>query len=49
VIFIGPGIRPGRYEGAIAPNDIAPTLATLLAVKTPNRSEGRALAEALLR
>jgi hypothetical protein len=27
---MGPGIRPGRYDETIQPNDIAPTLATML-------------------
>ncbi|MCL5744684.1 MAG: alkaline phosphatase family protein [Acidobacteria bacterium] len=47
VIFMGFGIKPGRYDGNIAPNDIAPTLATLLSVETPSGSVGRVLAEAL--
>ncbi len=49
VIFMGPGVKPGRYHWAIAPNDIAPTLATLLGVETPSCSAGRALAEILVR
>ena len=49
VIFMGPGIKPGRYDGTIAPNDIAPTLATLVGVATPSCAEGRALAEMLVR
>jgi hypothetical protein len=47
VIFMGPGIRPGRYYQSITVNDIAPTLATLLEVETPSGSVGRALAEIL--
>jgi arylsulfatase A-like enzyme len=49
MIFLGPGISPGRYNGTVAPNDIAPTLATLLGVETPSCSEGRVLAEMLVR
>jgi hypothetical protein len=49
VIFFGPWIRPGRYDETIAPNDIAPTLATLLAVETPCGSSGRVLTEMLTR
>jgi predicted AlkP superfamily pyrophosphatase or phosphodiesterase len=45
VIFMGPGIRKGRYHQAAAVNDIAPTLATLLDVETPSGSSGRVLAE----
>jgi predicted AlkP superfamily pyrophosphatase or phosphodiesterase len=45
VIFLGPGIRPGEYDNNIAPNDIAPTLATILHVETPSGSVGRVLVE----
>ncbi|MBM3813822.1 MAG: alkaline phosphatase family protein [Acidimicrobiia bacterium] len=47
VIFMGPGIKPGRFHGRAAVNDIAPTLATLLDVETPSGSVGRVLEEAL--
>ncbi len=49
VIFMGAGIKPGRYDGMIAPNDIAPTLATLLNIQTPSGSSGRVLTEMLNR
>ncbi len=45
VIFMGPGIRAGRYDAAATVNDIAPTLATILDVETPSGSIGRVLAE----
>jgi hypothetical protein len=45
VIFLGAGIRAGRYNGPARPNDIAPTLATILDVETPSGSVGRVLAE----
>ncbi|HVX65166.1 MAG TPA: alkaline phosphatase family protein, partial [Bryobacteraceae bacterium] len=45
VIFMGPGLRPGRYDANIAPNDIAPTLATMLAIETPSGAGGRVLDE----
>ncbi len=45
VIFMGPGIKPGKYYGSIAVNDIAPTLATLLEIETPSGSVGRTLSE----
>jgi hypothetical protein len=45
VIFMGPGIKAGRFNETIAVNDIAPTLATLLGVETPSGSVGRALGE----
>jgi hypothetical protein len=47
VIFMGPGIRSGRYNNSVAVNDIAPTLATMLDVETPSGSVGRVLAEML--
>jgi predicted AlkP superfamily pyrophosphatase or phosphodiesterase len=47
VIFMGPGIKPGRYNETIAPNDIAPTRATMLDIQTPSGSSGRVLTEML--
>jgi predicted AlkP superfamily pyrophosphatase or phosphodiesterase len=43
VLFMGRGIKPGRYNETIEPNDIAPTLATLLDVQTPSGSSGHVL------
>ena len=48
VIFMGPGIKPGKYNKQIAPNDIAPTLATMLEVEIPSGSSGRVLDEILM-
>jgi arylsulfatase A-like enzyme len=48
VIFMGAGIRPGRYNQSIAVNDIAPTLATMLDIETPSGSVGRVLTEMLV-
>lgn len=45
VIFMGAGIRAGRYDESIVVNDIAPTLANILHVETPSGSAGRVLAE----
>ena len=47
LVLMGPGIRPGRHHRAVALNDLAPTLATLLEVETPSGSVGRVLEEAL--
>ncbi len=47
VIFMGPGIKSGRFNEQIAVNDIAPTLATYLNIETPSGSAGRCLAEIL--
>lgn len=45
VVFLGPGIEPGRYDREIAPYDIAPTLATLLDVEIPSGAIGQVLEE----
>jgi predicted AlkP superfamily pyrophosphatase or phosphodiesterase len=47
IIFMGAGIKPGKYNRAVAPNDIAPTLATMLEVEIPSGSSGRVLDEML--
>ena len=47
VIFMGGGVKPGRYHTAVAVNDIAPTLATILDVEIPSGSAGRVLTEML--
>lgn len=49
LIFMGPGIKPGKYDENVATNDIAPTLATILEVETPSGSVGRVLREMLVR
>ena len=48
VIFMGPNVKAGRYDLTIAPDDIAPTLATMLDVETPSGAMGRVLAEMLV-
>jgi predicted AlkP superfamily pyrophosphatase or phosphodiesterase len=47
LIFMGPGINPGRYNAEVKVNDAAPTLATLLGVETPATATGRVLTEML--
>jgi predicted AlkP superfamily pyrophosphatase or phosphodiesterase len=47
MLFLGPRIKPGRYDVNVAPNDIAPTLATILDIETPSGSSGRVLTEML--
>jgi predicted AlkP superfamily pyrophosphatase or phosphodiesterase len=42
ILFMGPGIKPGRYDEPATPADIAPTLAALTGITLP-RAEGRAL------
>ncbi len=46
ILFMGRGIRPGRYLSPATPADIAPTLAALCGVTMP-KAEGHALREAL--
>lgn len=45
LIFMGPGIRGGRFHQRAALEDLAPTLATLLDVEVPAAADGRVLAE----
>jgi hypothetical protein len=45
VIFMGTGIRAGKYNVTVTVNDIAPTLATILDVEIPSGSVGRVLTE----
>jgi hypothetical protein len=47
VIFMGQGIRAGRYDERIMVNDIAPTLASVLDVEAPAGAIGRVLEEIL--
>ena len=47
LLFMGPGIKAGRYDVTISPNDVAPTLATMLSLQTPSGSSGRVLTEML--
>ena len=47
MLFLGPRIKAGRYDSNVAPNDIAPTLATILEIETPSGSSGRVLTEML--
>ena len=47
LILMGPGVIPGRYAGAVALNDAAPTLSTILNIPMPSASAGRVLIEAL--
>lgn len=47
LIFLGNGIRAGRYSQHVALNDVAPTLATRFGVSLPSGSIGRVLSEVL--
>jgi predicted AlkP superfamily pyrophosphatase or phosphodiesterase len=46
IIFAGADIKPGHYDQAVTPADIAPTLARLCGVALPH-AEGKALTAAL--
>jgi predicted AlkP superfamily pyrophosphatase or phosphodiesterase len=47
VAWLGPWVKPGRYEAASAPEDIAPTLATLLGLDYRLEAGQRVLSEML--
>jgi predicted AlkP superfamily pyrophosphatase or phosphodiesterase len=47
VLFMGSGIKPGRYTGLAGPEDIAPTLGRLLGLVYPRESDSRLLTEML--
>jgi predicted AlkP superfamily pyrophosphatase or phosphodiesterase len=47
VAFLGPQFRPGRYDDACGPEDIAPTLAAVLGLDYRLRDEQRVLREML--
>jgi hypothetical protein len=47
VVFMGPGIRPGRYPADAGPEDIAPTLSRLLGLEYKLEEGQRVLQEAL--
>jgi arylsulfatase A-like enzyme len=47
MLFLGSRIKAGRYDNNVLPNDIAPTLASLLDIETPSGSVGRVLTEML--
>jgi hypothetical protein len=47
LILMGRGVKPGKYAGRVALNDLAPTLAALIDVDAPAASAGRVLTEAL--
>ncbi|MCI0446081.1 alkaline phosphatase family protein [bacterium] len=48
LVFAGPGIKAGTYDQSCGPEDIAPTLATLLKLTMPKEDDARVLSEALI-
>ena len=47
LVLMGAPIKAGVYSDAVALNDLAPTLATILNVQPPSGSSGRVLTEAI--
>lgn len=47
ILFLGPQVKPGRYQETVTERDIAPTLAAILQVEPPSGSLGRVLDEML--
>jgi predicted AlkP superfamily pyrophosphatase or phosphodiesterase len=47
LLILGPGIRPGVYNGPASPADLAPTLAALLGIADSVKTDGRILVQAL--
>jgi arylsulfatase A-like enzyme len=45
LVFMGPGVKPGRYHSQVAVYNLAPTLATLLEIEPPSGAFGRVLDE----
>jgi Type I phosphodiesterase / nucleotide pyrophosphatase len=47
LVFMGPGVVPGRYHQHAALNDLAPTVAAMVGVAAPSGADGRVLSEML--
>ena len=47
LLWLGAGIRPGRYPDNISVSDLAPTLSALLGIPPPSGSQGRVVSEML--
>src|SRR5262245_14326760 len=48
ILFYGePFVRKGTYPGAVKPQDVAPTIATIIGLPPPTTMNGRVLQEAL--
>ena len=45
IVFMGPRVKPGRYEDPCGPEDIAPTLGLLLGLEYPKQDADRLLSE----
>ncbi len=49
LLFMGASIKAGKYDDAVAINDVAATLATILQLQTPSGSSGHVLTRLLAR
>jgi predicted AlkP superfamily pyrophosphatase or phosphodiesterase len=47
IVFMGTGIKPGTYNEACGPEDIAPTIAMMLGLEFPREYDSRLLSEML--
>jgi predicted AlkP superfamily pyrophosphatase or phosphodiesterase len=47
IVFMGSSVRPGQYNQAAGPEDIAPTLALMLGLELPREADSRLLSEML--
>jgi predicted AlkP superfamily pyrophosphatase or phosphodiesterase len=45
LVFMGPGVKPGRYHSQVAVYNLAPTLATMHEIEPPSGAFGRVLDE----
>ena len=48
LVFMGQGVKPGRYHSQVAVYNLAPTLATMLQIEPPSGAFGRVLDEMLV-
>jgi arylsulfatase A-like enzyme len=49
ILFLGPGVDARTVDRPVHPQDIAPTLSTMLGIKSPSSSAGTPLVEVLRR
>jgi hypothetical protein len=47
IVFMGSGVKPGTYNTPCGPEDIAPTLASMLGLELPKEQDARLLTEML--
>jgi predicted AlkP superfamily pyrophosphatase or phosphodiesterase len=47
IVFMGAGVKPGKYDAACGPEDIAPTFASMLGLEFPREQDARLLTDIL--